>query len=387
MNTSEKNLTKKGKTASGGAALAKRKRPAGAQSSEIGGGYVSIACLTAGARLLQRYAPYEIARAARETRMILERAGFASTALEQRDGRLPLQVLMQLLEMGARVTGDAAFGLHCGMYSERGDLELLEYLLSSCNTLGDTLDVANRYQALVNDVVRHDVIEERGQIVWHIRLPDGLLHLEAFLAAWMMQLVRRCSGLHVNPTQVRFAHARGSYADECARYFQTTILYGAACTSLVMPVGALNLPFITADPVLHRLLRRQADAALAALPTRDSLQRRVRALVAAELSHGTVNLERIAKRAHMTVSTLRRRLSDEGVRFGMLTEEVRQATAQRCLSDPRLTMKDVAERAGFATVPAFHRAFIRWFGETPARYRKAREYHPAASWLGSPSDD
>jgi AraC-like DNA-binding protein len=63
---------------------------------------------------------------------------------------------------------------------------------------------------------------------------------------------------------------------------------------------------------------------------------------------------------------------DEGGRFGTLAEEVRQATAQRCLSDPRLTTEDLAERTGFVTVPAFHRACMRWTDETPARYRKAR---------------
>jgi AraC-like DNA-binding protein len=291
------------------------------------------------------------------------------------------------MDMAARVTGDPAFGLHCGMHSERGDLELLEYLLSSCNTLGDTLEVAVRYQRLLNDVIHHEVIEHGEHIVWGFRLPDGQQALEDFLVAWTTQLTRRCSGVDVPPIQVRFVHPPGPYAEECERYFRAPIVYGAEYTSVVMGAGALRLPFVTGDPVLHRLLRAQADAMLATIPIRDSFQRRVRTLVEAELPRGGANLEQISRKARTSVSTLRRRLREEGALFGTLVEQVQQSTAQRCLSDPKLTMREIAERAGFATVPAFHRAFVRWFGETPARYRKTHEHHPASAWLTTSSDD
>jgi AraC-like DNA-binding protein len=324
-------------------------------------------------------------RVAAETRSILDRAGLSPSALEQPDGWLPVQTLVDLMEMAARATGDAAFGLHCGMYSERGDLELLEYLLSSCATLGDTFEVAVRYQALSNDVVHHELVQEGEHIVWRIRLPPKLDALEDFLLAWVSQLTRRASGLDVSPAQVRFVHSRPSCAQEYERHFRAPIVYGADCAGLLMHPIALHLPFVTADPVLHGLLRAHADILLAARPAHESVLERVRALVAAELPHGGATLEHIAKKAHMSVSTLRRRLRSEGVLFGALVDEVQMSVVRRSMADPELPIKDLAARAGFASVPTFYRAFGRWFGETPARYRKLHVRHPASAWLG-PTD-
>jgi AraC-like DNA-binding protein len=346
---------------------------------------VSVANLTPGARVLQRQTPALSELVAVETRAILERAGLSPSALEQPDGWLPVQTLVDLMEMAARVTGDAAFGLHCGMYSERGDLELLEYLISSCATLGDTFEVAVRYQPLSNDVVHHDLVREGENIVWQIRLPPGLDALEDFLLAWVSQLTRRASGFPVSPLQVRFVHSRPSFADEYERHFHAPIVYGAECAGLVMNGMAMHLPFVTADPALHRLLRTHADALLAARPAHDSVLQQVRTLVAAELPHGGATLERIAKKAHMSVSTLRRRLRSEGILFGALVEEVQMSIVRRSVADPQLAIKDLATRAGFASVPTFYRAFGRWFGETPARYRKLYIRHPASAWLG-PTD-
>ena len=41
------------------------------------------------------------------------------------------------------------------------------------------------------------------------------------------------------------------------------------------------------------------------------------------------------------------------------------------LAEPRLTLTDIAFALGFSEHSAFTRAFTRWFGMSPAQYRRA----------------
>ena len=51
-------------------------------------------------------------------------------------------------------------------------------------------------------------------------------------------------------------------------------------------------------------------------------------------------------------------------------DDVREALAQRYLSDDRLAVEEAAFLVGFSEPSAFHRAFKRWTGLTPSAYRE-----------------
>jgi AraC-like DNA-binding protein len=51
---------------------------------------------------------------------------------------------------------------------------------------------------------------------------------------------------------------------------------------------------------------------------------------------------------------------------------VRSATAKLHLEQPDIAVSEIAYLLGFADPSTFVRAFKRWTGETPARYRAQR---------------
>lgn len=67
--------------------------------------------------------------------------------------------------------------------------------------------------------------------------------------------------------------------------------------------------------------------------------------------------------------TLHRRLKREGVTFDALVEDVRADLAQELLAARNTRLSEIAGTLGYADVSAFSRAFRRWFGTTPARWR------------------
>ena len=71
--------------------------------------------------------------------------------------------------------------------------------------------------------------------------------------------------------------------------------------------------------------------------------------------------------------TLARRLQLYGQTFNGLLDEVRREMALQVMTDTDLALADIALSLGFADSSTFLRAFKRWTGMTPARWRKQHE--------------
>lgn len=78
----------------------------------------------------------------------------------------------------------------------------------------------------------------------------------------------------------------------------------------------------------------------------------------------------IARELGLSGRTLRRRLRDSGTTYAQTLAEVRFAFAKRCLSDPALTICEVADLAGYSEVSNFRNAFKRWSNCSPRVFRE-----------------
>ena len=69
--------------------------------------------------------------------------------------------------------------------------------------------------------------------------------------------------------------------------------------------------------------------------------------------------------------TLKRQLAAEGTSFSTLVDEERRQQAMILLRASGSSLKDVADRLGYANLANFTRAFHRWTGTTPSEHRSA----------------
>jgi AraC-like DNA-binding protein len=79
----------------------------------------------------------------------------------------------------------------------------------------------------------------------------------------------------------------------------------------------------------------------------------------------------VAKLYNLSRRTLSRRLRAEGTTFEAVLAEVRYEVACQLLGHTDMVVRDVAETLDYADAAAFTRAFRRWSGTTPARWRAA----------------
>ena len=89
------------------------------------------------------------------------------------------------------------------------------------------------------------------------------------------------------------------------------------------------------------------------------------------LGSGEVSIDRVARELGMSRQTLYRRLKAEGTTFEELLDAKRRQLAVRYLGLDRTSVKAAAYKLGFSDPAAFSRAFKRWTGISPSRFRES----------------
>ena len=112
-----------------------------------------------------------------------------------------------------------------------------------------------------------------------------------------------------------------------------------------------------------------AEIRLESLPKADSYSERVRQVVWPHLSEGLPTLKEIAADLALSGRSLQRRLREEKTSFGEVVDGLRHEKACLMLRDPNLAVYEVGYLLGYSDPSTFHRAFRRWQGTSPARFR------------------
>jgi AraC-like DNA-binding protein len=103
---------------------------------------------------------------------------------------------------------------------------------------------------------------------------------------------------------------------------------------------------------------------------REGLLALVRAKLRSDLEHGAPSLEEVARHVGLSDRTFQRRLTELGLSFQELLEEARREIAIRCVCDKAIALDRVPASVGYAQKETFWRAFKRWTGTTPLRFRR-----------------
>jgi AraC-like DNA-binding protein len=151
--------------------------------------------------------------------------------------------------------------------------------------------------------------------------------------------------------------------------------FGADKDEFALNLDARELPLIHSDTHLNDLLLKYCEAALADRRGDVSqLRTKVENAISSMLPHGRVLVDDVARSLGMSKRTLARRLSDEGLNFTEILQQLRRDLAVRYLDDRKLHVSKIAWLLGFQEVSAFTHACKRWTGKTPREMRTAGAY-------------
>lgn len=200
---------------------------------------------------------------------------------------------------------------------------------------------------------------------------------DRFLAECALLIWHRlCSWLIGHRIPLRgagFACAAPPHEDEFAALFGCPVRFGAERTGALFAPHWLDAPLVRDEAALEAMLRRAPFDLLSAREYGTTVAEQVRRALARSLADAPrlPVLGELAGRLALSPATLRRRLAAEGTSYSQIKDGVRRDAAIARLAAGGEPIAELAARLGFSEDTAFHRAFRRWTGTTPAAYRLA----------------
>ena len=305
----------------------------------------------------------------------LQAQGIDSDLLLDPDATVPMSACVGLLADGVRATGDDNLGLHVAEHAELGSFDVHFYAMVSSPTLGAAFERVCRYQRLIHETSQVRLETSGDRAVLSHRLPGGMAAprqtAELLLGVVGTRRPRGHSARTWSPAEVRFAHREPRDSREHERFFGAPLRFATGENALVLPAALLDLPCRRTDPSLLSLLDRYAADRLGR-PRAATFADRARAALSEELQAEHVTAHRLAARLEVSVRTLHRY---PGRRGNVIQAAPRSAAPRHRRApsqDDRVSVAEVAFLVGFSELSAFHRAFKRWTGRTPAAFRAER---------------
>lgn len=303
---------------------------------------------------------------------VLTSLGLSTDDLMKTDSRLPAAESLRAWREAAALSQDPNFGLHLAEQIQVGAYDVLDYAAQTSNDLGEALSRIVRYFRVIDDSVAIELTVEEGaaRLVHHSHLPLEQRERHAHEAFFAMFVVRgrQLAKRHWSPLEMQFHHERPGDISEHKRLFACPLEFSRPFGLMRISQEVLTLPVHSADSALGAIIERHAETLLAKVPTDDTLLPRLERVLRDTLSGGDMSLGSVAKRLGMSSRTLQRRLRDDGLRLKDVTDNVRRDMAETYLGGD-LPLCEIAFLLGFSRVGAFVRAFKRWTGTTPAKFR------------------
>jgi len=316
-------------------------------------------------------------RAGGDDARLLAELGLPRSMLDDPEAHVPGATIEAAWAHAARLRDDPSFGLHAGESVPLGVYDVLDYSMLSSPTLGEGVSRLIRYYRIMSDHAELDLVREGDKARFlhrsNVSQSEGWRHAwECFFAASVAR-VRLAAGGVWTPLRIGFSHDAPKDTGEHTRIFGREALFGQPLSELWCESSLLDRPLMTADPALGRIVVKYADDMVARIPRADDTLARARTAVAARLRGGEPSLPDVASELGQSARTLQRKLGEAGTTFQKLTDDARREAAHRYLDDPKIALAEIAFLLGFAQPNAFHRAFRRWTGESPAAYRARRK--------------
>jgi AraC-like DNA-binding protein len=302
---------------------------------------------------------------------VLAEAGVDIALFDDPENLISYAARGRLLSHCVAATGCRHFGLLLCQHGGLHTLGLVGLLVKYSPDVGTALRNLVRHFHLHARGAALDLAVDRDRVTFGFGVyqpqVEAIDQVGDGAVATMFNVMRALCGSDWTPVEVRFAHRKPQDVGPYQRLFRAPLRFDAEQYGLVFTPDWLARRLPEADPELRRLLQKEIDV----LEARhgDEFPEQVRSVLRTALVTDHGKADQVAALFSMHSRTLNRHLNDFGTSFRQLVDEVRFAIARQMLEDSAMDVGQISELLDYADASAFTRAFRRWSGTTPARWR------------------
>lgn len=287
--------------------------------------------------------------------------------------RWPVDHITRLWRAAAQLTQDPSFGLKAGSLVGPASFNVVSFIVQSAPTLRQALSVVQKYQRLISDAGRFQLLPgpTNSWVVYHPNQGDLAFsphQIEAVLAAFV-SFARWLMPKGLQPNLVRFSHARMGPVAQYREVFSCPVEFDQAYSGLLVDNDLLDRPLPQANAQLAQVHEQHAALHLRALSNTGQMDQVVKAWISSHLGPPLPTRQEAASALGLTERTLARRLQGLDTSFVQILDQVRGELAKEQVGQTQRPLQDIAHLLGFAGLSPFYRAFDRWTGMTPGQWR------------------
>lgn len=297
---------------------------------------------------------------------VFERADLPLSLLDHPDYPLPLKDQFCILREAGREIGTPYFGAEIGQLVRMERLSAFGGWVSRGATLANAIDRSQR--GLNRFLQTATVLEfrvEADRAFWSIefldRGSDGRFQNELLGVSYLIDGVRAYAGQSWSPSLIRSTCVGRAQAAQLEKIFRAPVYPDA-------PVSCIEFDAALLCATSQRVFANDFDAE-PAIPSAFGYKESVAALSAIALLEGQPKIDWVAGKMGLSRRSLQRALEAEGARFKDVVDEMLKDRALSLVGHTDLSFTEIAFRLGYSEGAQFTRAFRRWTGVTPTRFK------------------
>lgn len=311
------------------------------------------------------------------------------TGLEERSVRDPNCVLTsaqnnRILHNLIALRDNQALGLETGQRSRLAGIGALGLMMLCAPTIRKAIEAGIEFAPIGGALGQLALHEEKGafSIRFHPPATGALLRpylTEDMFAAIYSYLAELCgtllpgtggSRVPMRAERITIGYPEPAYADQYRAFFQCPIEFGAPVSAMYLSPELLQREPALSNALAYDQCRGICERLVVDMREEAPLLREARQCLTRDPAKYS-NLTALAAKLGVPPRTLQRHLARMGITFSVMLADVRSALAQDLLSNPALTVEEVATAIGYSEPGNFRRAFREWTGVTPSEYRRA----------------
>ena len=274
----------------------------------------------------------------------------------------------------ALVGTDSDFAVAAGRRYRLEIFGMLGFACMSAPTLREMLAISLRYQDLAFTLARARAEREAGHTYIaltgsHLLAPVRRFAIEQCIST-VWAAVAEIDAATPRP-RVELVYPQPDPTDPFEQHFGSPARYACAIDRIGYPDAYLDRPRPQIDPAALELCERQCHDMIARRRARVGTVGFVRELLS-RAAGPLPSMQTVARDLNTSVRTLRRALAAEGTTFREVDESVRVDRSMTMLLNDSGSVDHIARALGYATTPAFVRAFKRWKGMPPGAWRASQ---------------
>lgn len=272
-----------------------------------------------------------------------------------------------------RLARRSEIGLLAGARQRLSDFGMYGYAMVSSATFGQALLLSVEHVTMAGPAVKQISFSiENNTAILRSHGVQALGDLLPFAAEfWRSSMTSLFSHVLETPFPTKrmvFTFPAPPHWRLYQRMFNCPIEFEGEAMEWQFDPAVLEQPCPNANPITAQVCQQFCDRVLNESSGSTDLALQIRT-ICLNSSQRFAPAAEIACKLGLSLRTLHRRLSESGLSYQGIIDDLRCSIATEYLENTRLQIEQVAERVGFADATSFRRAFKKWTGKAPSFYR------------------